>query len=101
RAGKYNVNHVLSGFERLSRDDLLLLGIYAPALARAVGHYLGCPDYHLLVKLLYAVRGEGDDGGKTAHEKVLEHREAWDEVVRAVGTETIKGVFALLFRLNA
>lgn len=101
RAGKYNVNHVLAGFERLSRDDLLLLGIYAPSLARAVGHYIGCADYHLLVKLLYAVRGEGEDGGKTAHEKVLEQREAWEDVVDAVGAETIKGVFALLFRLNA
>ncbi len=101
RAGKYNVNHVLAGFERLSRDDLLLLGIYAPALARAVGHYIGCADYHQLVKLLYAVRGEGEDGGKTAHEKVLEQREAWDDVAHAVGAETIKGVFALLFRLNA
>jgi hypothetical protein len=101
RAGKYNVNHVLAGFERLSRDDLLLLGIYAPALARAVGHYLGSKDYHQLVKLLYQVRGEGDDRGAPAHAKVLEQREAWDEVVRAVGVETVKGMFALLFRLNA
>lgn len=101
RAGKYNVNHVLAGFERLSRDDLLLLGIYAPSLARAVGHYMGCADYHQLVKLLYAVRGEGEDGGKTAHEKVLEQREAWIEVADAVGADTVKGVFALLFRLNA
>jgi len=34
RAGKYNVHHVLAAFERLGRDDLLLLGIYAPALDR-------------------------------------------------------------------
>ncbi|MCO5170125.1 MAG: hypothetical protein M9894_27645 [Planctomycetes bacterium] len=101
RAGKFNVNHVLSGFERLSRDDLLLLGIYAPALARAVGHFLECPDYHLLVKLLYAARGEGEGDRRPAHEGVLAQREAWAEVVDAVGTETIKGVFALLFRLNA
>lgn len=101
RAGKYNVNHVLAGFERLSRDDLLLLGIYAPALARAVGHYLGSKDYHQLVKLLYQVRGESEDGGQPAHAKVLEQREAWAEVVRAVGVDTVKGMFALLFRLNA
>jgi hypothetical protein len=101
RAGKFNVNHVLSGFERLSRDDLLLLGIYAPSLARAVGHYVGNEDFHHLVKLLYTLRGEGDDEGRPAHENVLAHREAWLEGVEIVGAEMVKGVFSLLFRLNA
>jgi hypothetical protein len=107
RAGKYNVNHVLSGFERLSRDDLLLLGIYAPALARAVGHYLGANDYHRLVKFLYGMRGHGDDEegggdkGRPAHQNALERREEWHALVRSLGAETIKSVFTLLFRLNA
>jgi hypothetical protein len=101
RAGKFNVNHVLAGFERLSRDDLLLLGIYAPSLARAVGHFVENEDFHHLVKLLYTLRGEGDDDGRPAHENVLAHREAWLEGVETVGADMVKGVFALLFRLNA
>src|SRR5262249_814502 len=52
RAGRMNADQVLAGFEKLGRDDLLILGLYAPALARAVGHFLGVEDYHLLVKLL-------------------------------------------------
>lgn len=104
RAGKFNANHVLAGFQRLSRDDLLLLAVYAPALARAVGHYLELDDLHQLVKLLYALRGESGRRGEaktSAHEQVVRRRDEWERLVRALGAETIKQVFALLFRLNA
>ncbi|MGE0708756.1 MAG: hypothetical protein AB7N76_21360 [Planctomycetota bacterium] len=104
RAGHYNANHVLAGFERLDRDDLLLLGVYAPALARAVGHFLGIEGYHLLIKLLYELRSESGRRGEPrvpAHEKVVLARERWEEVVREVGPDTIKAVFSVLFRLNA
>lgn len=104
RAGRYNVNHVLEGFQRLQRDDLLLLAIYAPALARAVGHYLGLPDLHLLVKFLYQLRSESGRRGEKhvpAHAKVVESREEWVELTSQLGPDMVKEVFALLFRLNS
>jgi len=104
RAGKYNVHHVLAAFERLGRDDLLLLGIYAPALARAVGHYLDLDRFHLLVKHLYQLRTESGRRGEeqvAAHEKVVESRDEWEELVDALGADLIKDVFSVLFRLNA
>ena len=104
RAGRYNVNHVLEGFQRLKRDDLLLLAIYAPALARAVGHYLGLPDLHLLVKFLYQLRSESGRRGERhvpAHAKVVETREEWAQLVEDLGPDMIKEVFTLLFRLNS
>lgn len=104
RAGEYNVNHVLDGFDRLDRDDLLLLGIYAPALARAVGHFLGIDSYHKLVKFLYALRSESGrrGGSKTpAHEKVVSSRDGWQAIIDDLGTDLIKSVFTVLFRLNA
>ncbi len=104
RAGTYNVNHILAGFERMSRDDLLLLGIYAPALARAVGHFLRSEDFHELVKLLYALRSEGGrrgDGRVPAHEKVVAQRDEWRRLIGRLGPDLVKSVFAVLFRLNA
>jgi len=104
RAGKYNANHVLAGFERLERDDLLLLGIYAPALARAVGYYLEIEQFHELVKFLYSLRSESGRRGETAvpaHEKVFEARHEWEEMVEDLGADLIKDVFSVLFRLNA
>ncbi|MEZ0229726.1 MAG: hypothetical protein ACAI25_13955, partial [Planctomycetota bacterium] len=104
RAGKMNADQVLAGFERIERGDLLLLGLYAPALARAVGHFLGVADYHLLVKFLYKLRAEsGRRGGPRvpAHEKVAEARAEWDSLRGALGEEFVKEVFASLFKLNA
>lgn len=104
RAGEYNANHVLAGFERLDRDDLLLLGVYAPALARAVGHFLGLAGYHHLIKFLYELRSESGRRGEArvpAHEKVLQNRERWEDLVEELGPEMIKDVFSVLFRLNA
>ena len=104
RAGQYNANHVLEGFQRLKRDDLLLLAIYAPALARAVGHYLEVPDLHLLVKFLYQLRSESGRKGERhvpAHEKVVASREEWQELVDQLGPEMIKEVYSVLFRLNS
>ena len=104
RAGEYNVNHVLAGFERLDREDLLLLGVYAPALARAVGHYLGVESYHKLIKLLYRLRSESGRRGDEkvpAHEKVLRARDEWRGLVDELGADVIKSIFSVLFRLNA
>ncbi len=104
RAGRMNADQVLAGFERISRDDLLLLGMYAPALARAVGHFIGVEDYHLLIKFLYKLRAEsGRRGGPRvpAHEKVAPAREEWAVLRGGLGEEFVKEVFALLFRLNA
>lgn len=104
RAGKMNADQVLAGFERLERGDLLLLGLYAPALARAVGHFLGIEDYHLLVKFLYKLRAEsGRRGGPRvpAHEKIAEARAEWDSLRGALGEDFVKEVFAVLFKLNA
>lgn len=104
RAGSMNADQVLAGFERLKRDDLLLLGLYAPALARAVGHFLGSTDYHLLVKFLYKLRAEsGRRGGPRvpAHEKVAEARDEWRALHGELGDEFIKEVFGVIFRLNA
>ncbi|MEZ6188106.1 MAG: hypothetical protein R3F62_24245 [Planctomycetota bacterium] len=104
RAGKYNANHVLAGFERLERDDLLLLGIYAPALARAVGYYLEIEEFHELVKFLYSLRSESGRRGEAtipAHEKVFEQRHEWEELVWDLSPDLIKDVFSVLFRLNA
>lgn len=104
RAGEYNVNHVLEGFERLDRDDLLLLGIFAPALARAVGHFLGIEGYHRLVKLLYALRsdsGRRGDAKVPCHEKVVQAQGEWEGIVEDLGADLIKDVFSVLFRLNA
>jgi hypothetical protein len=104
RAGQMNADHVLLGFERLSRDDLLLLGLYAPALARAVGHFTGVEDYHHLVKFLYKLRAEsGRRGGPrvSAHEKVAQARDEWRTLRGAIGDDFIKEVFGLLFRLNS
>ncbi|RMG09399.1 MAG: hypothetical protein D6731_19575 [Planctomycetota bacterium] len=104
RAGDYNVDHVLAGFDRLSAEDLLLLGIYAPALARAVGHYLEIPDYHRLVKFLYSLRTESGRRGAQpipAHEKVVGAHAEWLDLVDAIGEDVIKRVFAALFALNA
>lgn len=102
RAGEYNVDHVLSGFERLERDELLLLGFYAPALARAVGHYLNMRDFHLLVKFLYGLRTESGRRGDAvaAHEKVVQARGDWEELIDTLGKDAIKEIFAVLFRLN-
>lgn len=104
RAGRYNVDHVLAGFNRLDRDDLLLLGIYAPALARAVGHFLGIAGYHRLIKFLYALRSESGRRGEekvTAHEKVIQNEPTWNGLVAELGPDLIKSVFTVLFRLNA
>jgi hypothetical protein len=104
RAGKMNADMVLAGFERLQRDDLLLLGMYAPALSRAVGHFIRVEDYHLLVKFLYKLRAEsGRKGGPRvpAHEKVAQAHDEWRSLRGALGEEFVKEVFALLFRLNA
>lgn len=104
RAGKMNADQVLEGFDKLPRDDLLLLGMYAPALARAVGHFTGVADYHHLVKLLYKLRGEsGRRGGPrvAAWEKVVDAREEWAALAGALGADFVREVFALLFRLNA
>jgi hypothetical protein len=104
RAGEYNANHVLAGFERLDRDDLLLLGVYAPALARAVGHFLGIEDYHLLIKLLYELRSQSGRRGEpkaSAHEKVVQARDRWNDLIHELGADVIKSVFSVLFRLNA
>lgn len=103
RAGEYNVDHVLAGFERLERDDLLLLGFYAPALARAVGHYIGKQEFHRLVKFLYGLRTESGRRGEAvaAHEKVVQAREEWEALVEQLGKQTIKEIFSVLFRLNA
>src|SRR5205823_5547551 len=100
RAGKMNAEQVLAGFERLSRADLLLLGLYAPALARAVGHFVSVEDYHLLVKFLYKLRAEsGRRGGPRvpAHEKVAEARDEWRSLLGALGEEIVKEVFGVLF----
>ncbi len=104
RAGEYNANHVLEGFQRLDRDDLLLLGVYAPALARAVGHFLGLDGYHLLIKFLYELRSESGRRGDRkvpAHEKVVQERERWLDLVDEIGADMVKDVFSVLFRLNA
>lgn len=104
RAGEYNANHVLEGFDRLDRDDLLLLGVYAPALARAVGHFLGIPGYHELIKFLYQLRSDSGRRGEpkvAAHEKVVQHRDEWEDLVAKLGDKVIKDVFTVLFRLNA
>jgi hypothetical protein len=104
RAGTYHVEHILKGFERVKRDDLVLLSIYAPALARAVGHFLGNEDLHVLVKFLYQLRSESGRRGEakvTAHEKVFAQRDDWEEVIDILGKDAIKDLFALLFRLNA
>lgn len=104
RAGQMNADHVLAGFERLEKDGLLLLGLYAPALARAVGHFVGVEDYHHLVKFLYKLRAEsGRRGGPrvAAHEKVAEARDEWRKLRGAIGDDFIKEVFAVIFRLNA
>ncbi len=104
RAGRMNADQVLAGFERIERGDLLLLGMYAPALSRAVGHFVGVEDYHLLVKFLYKLRAEsGRKGGKRvpAHEKVARAREEWDALRGGLGEELVKEVFAQLFKLNA
>jgi hypothetical protein len=104
RAGEYNANHVLEGFQRLDRDDLLLLGVYAPALARAVGHFLGLEGYHHLIKFLYELRSESGRRGDrrvAAHEKVVQERDRWFDLVEDFGAEMIKDVFSVLFRLNA
>ena len=104
RAGKYNVRHVLSGFERMERNDLFLLGIYAPALARAVGHHLEVEEFHQLVKFLYSMRSEGGSKGKpfvASHEKVINAREEWEDLIDLLGSDFIKDVFSVLFRLNA
>ncbi|MBL4846406.1 MAG: hypothetical protein JKY65_12835 [Planctomycetes bacterium] len=104
RAGEYNANHVLEGFQRLDRDDLLLLGVYAPALARAVGHFLGIEGYHKLIKFLYELRSESGRRGDrkvAAHEKVVQERERWLDLVDEIGADMVKNVFSVLFRLNS
>ncbi|MBI3726635.1 hypothetical protein HY251_22140, partial [bacterium] len=103
RAGKLDLRRALAGFERLERDDLLLLGLYAPALARVVGRFLDVEGFHLLVKLLYKLRAESSRRGGpvvAAHEKVAGAREEWSALRKTVGDAFVKEVFALIFRLN-
>ncbi|MDF1661475.1 MAG: hypothetical protein P1V97_06865, partial [Planctomycetota bacterium] len=104
RAGKYNADLILEGFRRLKREDLFLLAIYAPSLARAVGHFLELNRFDLLIKFLYRLRSDSDRrGGEvvTAHEKIFDKREEWAQVREVVSDQVCREFFKLLFRLNA
>jgi hypothetical protein len=104
RAGKYNADLVLEGFERLKREDLLLFAIYAPALARAVSHFLQLDRFDLLIKFLYRLRASSGRRGEEvipAHEKIFKNREEWTEVREIIGDTVCREFFKMLFRLNS
>lgn len=104
RAGKYNADLILEGFGRLKREDLFLLAIYAPSLARAVSHFLELNRFDLLIKFLYRLRSDSGRRGETvveAHEKIFNQREEWAEIRDIVGDSVCREFFKILFRLNA
>ncbi len=104
RAGKYSADQVLDGFDSLDREELLVLGLYAPSLARAVGAYLEIDGFDEIVKFLYRARAEsGRRGGDKipAHQKVFETREELETLRERLGDDVIKDFFKIIFRLNA
>ena len=103
RVKKFSADQILQGFDGLEREDLMLLGLYAPVLARAVGSYLEIPGFDTIVKFLYRNRTEGGRRGDEvvpAHVKVFDAREGFEELREVVDDEDIKDFFKLIFRLN-
>lgn len=103
-AEEFSAARLLEGFRSLTKDDLFVLAMYAPNLARLMERQLEWNGLYRLVKYLHNFKGvwpQEPGRASEAHAKVFSHRRKLLDLVQGIGRDTFKDFCRTLFRIAA
>lgn len=91
------------GLKRLEREQLIVLALYAPRLAKYIEKRAKFPGLYRLTKFLHQnvadEEANGDGPRRASHEKIFERREQVGSIIETYGKETFKEFCRYVFRI--